>query len=81
MPSGCDFGRFPTIFDDVPGDMHCASDMPHVENLTPPLDSANPKVMEMSPMRVKPDHTRGKPKHGPRVKYLAIFDALRTDLV
>ena len=64
MASGWDFGQFPTIFDDVPDDMHRASDMPHVENLTSPLDSANPKVTEMNPMRVKPEwyHTRVKPQ-------------------
>ena len=63
MPSGWDFGRFPTIFDDAPDDMHCASDMRRVENLTPPLDSAGPKVMETNPMRVEPGryHTRVKP--------------------
>ena len=63
--------------------MHRASDMPHVENLTHPLDSAGPKVMEMNPMRVEPDwcHTRVKLKHGPWVKYLAILDAPRTDPV
>ena len=44
MPSADDFGRFSTIFDDVPGDMHRASDMRHVENLTHPLDSVNPKL-------------------------------------
>ena len=38
MPSGWDFGRFPTIFDDVPDDMR------RMENLTHALDSANPKL-------------------------------------
>ena len=64
MPSGWDFGRFPTILDDVPDDMHCASDMRHVENLTLPLDSAGPKVMETNPRRVEPErcHTQVKPQ-------------------
>ena len=48
MPSGWDFGQFPTIFDDVPDDMHCTSDIPHVENLTSPLDSVNPKLIDDS---------------------------------
>ena len=44
--------------------MHRASDMPHVENRTLPLDSAGPKVTEMNPMRVEPErcHTRVKPQ-------------------
>ena len=60
MPSGWDFGRFRTIFDDVPHDMHHASDMRRTENLTLPLDSAGPKVMETNPKRVEPDryHTQ-----------------------
>ena len=60
MPSGWDFGRFPTIFDDVSDDMRRASDMRHMENLTHPLDSASPKVMETNPKRVEPDryHTQ-----------------------
>ena len=64
MPSGWDFRQFQTISDEVPDDMHCASDMRHVENLTLPLDSAGPKVMETNPMRVEPDryHTRVKPQ-------------------
>ena len=64
MHSGWDFGQFPMIFDDIPDDMHRASDMRRMENLTPPLDSASPKVMEMNPMRVEPEryHTRVKPQ-------------------
>ena len=64
MPDGCDFGQFPTIFDDVPDDMHCASDMRCMENLTTPIDFASPKVMETNLMRVEPDwyHTRVKPQ-------------------
>ena len=40
-------------FEDVPDDMHRDLDIRHMENLTPPLDSANPKVMETNPRRVK----------------------------
>ena len=71
MPSGWDFGRFPTIFDNVPDDMRHASDMRRKENLTHPLDSAGPKVMETNPRRVKPDqyHTQVKPQTWSRVKY------------
>ena len=71
MPSGWDFERFPTIFDDVPDDMRRASDMRHMENLTHPLDSAGPKVMETNPRRVKPDryHIRVNPQIWSQVKY------------
>ena len=71
MPSGWDFERFPTIFYDIPDDMHRASDMRCMENLTYPLDSANPKVTETNPMRVEPDRcrTRIKPQTWSRVKY------------
>ena len=59
------------IFDDVPDDMRRASDMRRMENLTLPLDSANPKVMETKPMRVEPDmcHTRVKPQTWSHAKY------------
>ena len=59
------------IFDDVPDAMRRALDMRHVENLTHPLDSANPKVMETNPMRVEQDrcHTRVKPQIWSHVKY------------
>ena len=64
MPSGWDFGRFLTISDDVPDDMRRASDMRHMKNLTHPLDSASPKVMETNPRRVEQDrcHTRVNPQ-------------------
>ena len=71
MSSGWDFSRFSTIFDDVPDDMRRASDIRHMENLTRPLDSANPKVMETNHMRVEPDwcHTRVNPQIWSQVKY------------
>ena len=64
MPIGWDFRQFLTLSDNFPDDMHRASDMRRMENLTPPLDSANPKVMEMNPMRVEPGrcHSRVKPQ-------------------
>ena len=52
-----------------------------MENLTHPLDSAGPKVMETNPSVSNQIGITLKSnlKHGPRVKYLAIIDALRTD--
>ena len=64
MGTGWDFGRFPTIFDDIPDDMHRAPDMRHMENLTTPIASASPNVMERYIQRVEPDryHTQVKPQ-------------------
>ena len=57
MPSGWDFRRFPTIFDDVPDDMRRASDMRRMENLTHPLDSANPKLESGETSHRRPHNT------------------------
>ena len=80
MPSGSDLGQFPTIFDDAPDDIHRASDMPHVENLTSPLDSAIQKSWKRIPCVSNQIGVtlESNLKHGPRVKYLAILDAPRT---